>query len=188
MPLRAACVTAPQTAEGDFVHGSVGGLLMYTACTKCIVFEFFRFFKFLVFSVTCCSRKGLRVPVELGGAVAVHAPFLGTGAGEGPRREVPHSATSAAARAGLGPAPESRSRGAYPHLLQLYNTDLFHFLLLPCFCSTHAVPLSPLISRVRTYRAWAAGSRKTLRAGKEVEAPGSFESVDLAEKHRMLVE
>jgi hypothetical protein len=42
----------------------------------------------------------------------------------------------------LRPAPESRSRGAYPHLLRSFTTRIsFHLLLLPCFCSTHAVAL-----------------------------------------------
>ena len=56
-------------------------------------------------------------------------------------RRSPPRLFTAAARAGLRPAPESRSRGAYPHLLCSFTTRIsFHLLLLPCFCSTHAVP------------------------------------------------
>jgi hypothetical protein len=58
-------------------------------------------------------------------------------------RRSPPRLFTAAARAGLRPAPESRSRGACPHLLCSFTTRIsFHLLLLPCFCSTHAVPLS----------------------------------------------
>ena len=40
-------------------------------------------------------------------------------------------------------APESRSRGARPHLLHRFTTRIsFHLLLLPCFCSTHHFALS----------------------------------------------
>ena len=58
-------------------------------------------------------------------------------------RRSPPRLFTAAARAGLRSAPESRSRGAHPHLLRNFTTRvLFHLRLLPCFCSTHHVPLS----------------------------------------------
>src|SRR5580693_5256109 len=59
-------------------------------------------------------------------------------------RRSPPRLFTAAAPAGLRPAPESRSRGAYPHLLRSFTTRIsFQLRLLPCFCSTHHVPLSP---------------------------------------------
>jgi hypothetical protein len=55
-------------------------------------------------------------------------------------RRSPPRLFTAAARAGLRPAPESRSRGACPHLLRSFTTRIsFHLRLLPCLCSTHAV-------------------------------------------------
>src|SRR5450631_4796022 len=58
-------------------------------------------------------------------------------------RRSPPRLFTAAARSGLRPAPESRSRGAYPHLICSFTTRFsFHLLLLPCFYSTHHVPLS----------------------------------------------
>ena len=54
-------------------------------------------------------------------------------------RRSPPRLFTAAARAGLRPAPESRSRRAYRHLLRSFTTRFsFHLLLLPCFCSTQA--------------------------------------------------
>jgi hypothetical protein len=59
-------------------------------------------------------------------------------------RRSPPRLFTAAARAGLRPAPESRSRGARPHLLCSFTTRIsFHLPLLSCFYSTHHVPLSP---------------------------------------------
>src|SRR5450631_3927739 len=59
-------------------------------------------------------------------------------------RRSPPRLFTAAARAGLRPAPESRSRGARPHLLRSFTTRFsFLLLLLPCFYSTHHVPPSP---------------------------------------------
>jgi DNA-directed RNA polymerase specialized sigma24 family protein len=52
---------------------------------------------------------------------------------------------TAAARAGLRPAPESRSRGACPHRLRSFTTrNSLHLLLLPCCCSTHRAALISL--------------------------------------------
>src|ERR1700722_18682899 len=63
-------------------------------------------------------------------------------------RRSPPRLFTAAARAGLRPAPESRSRGAIPHLLRsLQHGFSIHLLLLPCFCSTHHVDGSLLVAR-----------------------------------------
>jgi hypothetical protein len=73
-----------------------------------------------------------------------HSPAPGSCPGLFTRRSPPRLFT-AAARAGLRPAPESRSRGARPHLLRSFTTRIsFHLLLLPCFCSTHPVDASSL--------------------------------------------
>ena len=76
------------------------------------------------------------------GLLALVFPILtcpGSSPGLFTRRSPPRLFT-AAARAGLRPAPESRSRGAYPHLLRSFSTRIsFHLRLLPCLCSTHAV-------------------------------------------------
>jgi hypothetical protein len=96
------------------------------------------------------------------------------------RRSLPRLFT-AAARAGLRPAPESRSRGACPHLLRSFTTRIsFRLLLLPCFCSTHHVPLSPntILSRFfsatgvniqRSIKCWRDHDTTTARASSIIE-------------------
>ncbi len=51
-------------------------------------------------------------------------------------RRSPPQLFTAAARTGLRPAPESRSRGADPHLSRSFTTVLAHVELLPLLCST----------------------------------------------------
>ena len=51
-------------------------------------------------------------------------------------RRSPPQLFTAAARTGLRPAPESRSRGADPHLSRSFATVLAHVELLPLPCST----------------------------------------------------
>jgi hypothetical protein len=87
--------------------------------------------------------EGITMEANVGRLSDTHLP--GSCPGLFTRRSPPRLFT-AAARAGLRPAPESRSRGAYPHLLRSFTTRIsFHLRLLPCFCSTHAVTaLHPL--------------------------------------------
>src|SRR6202035_4671355 len=67
-------------------------------------------------------------------------------------RRSPPRLFTAAARAGLRSAPESRSRGAYPHLLRSFTTRTsLHLLLLPCFCSTHRVAVSSFWGQTRLF-------------------------------------
>jgi hypothetical protein len=59
---------------------------------------------------------------------------------------------TAAARTGLRPAPESRSRWAYHHLLRSFTSRFSSFELLPCLCGTR-----PQVHRRDTSRIPKAG-------------------------------
>ena len=52
-------------------------------------------------------------------------------------RRSPPRLFTAAARAGLRPAPESRSRGAYPHLLRSFTTRIFNSPSTPSVLLQH---------------------------------------------------
>jgi hypothetical protein len=86
-----------------------------------------------------------------------------------PRALHPTLTTTALYRSSSGwlrPAPESRSRGTYPHLLCSFTTRIsFHLLLLPCFCSTHRVPLLPFKQLRVSYLPHFKGDRGASRCG-----------------------